>query len=207
MSLLDIVFLLCARFIAIREKRSYGRCWDSIEVRFTNGAEPVVFQQELNWTDDGMFSWIHWTASRKLSKKETRIAERVLRCRLKRAGQKLPRGHSNTELYDAFLEKLSSIHSTNPMEYIQLNGKKIAYRTDAFGDNHYIDYMDYEWRIGTLQLCRDVVITPELLENLTDFIYKDNSPFEYKSYYPWKKYDAQAERLEQEYYTDDELQE
>jgi hypothetical protein len=101
MALLELIFLLCARFVALREKRTYSWWYGQIVVNFHNGSTPVAFYQESIWTDDGSSSELRWMASRKLTKKELKIAEQVLHCRIKRERQKLPRGHNNTQVYNA----------------------------------------------------------------------------------------------------------
>ena len=167
MSVLEIVFLLCARFSALHEKRTYTPCWN-IKVHFSNGASPVVFYEEQIWADDGSCYEIHWKASRKLTKKETQIAERVLRCRIKRIRRKFPRGYNNTKLYNDTIDALRSLHQAHPMEYIALDGKKIAYRTNSYKDDVYDDADDFSWQVGTLMLYRSVVLTEKLLVDLLE---------------------------------------
>jgi hypothetical protein len=87
MSLLDLVFLLCARFIALREHRSKTAQEDTLTVRFSNGAEPVVFNRERVEVSYHNFE-LQWKASRQMTKKELKIAEQVLRCRVKRERRK-----------------------------------------------------------------------------------------------------------------------
>lgn len=87
MSLLDLVFLLCARFIALRDHRSKTSHEDTLTVRFSNGAEPVVFYRERVEVSYHSFE-LEWKASRQMTKKELKITEQVLRCRVKRERRK-----------------------------------------------------------------------------------------------------------------------
>lgn len=219
MALLELIFLLCARFVALRQKRTYGWSWyGQIVVNFHNGADPVSFYYEISLENDGSISRRHrWMASRKLTKKELKIAEQVLLCRIKRERQKLPRGHNNTKLYDATIDALRELHEEHPMESISMNGQLIAKRSDAFGEQRYIDEYDYDWPIGTMQLCRGVILTPELLDAIqnlpryitgmmlascfrtslatADFHNAHSTPLTWKSYFPWEK---NAKRYQQE---------
>jgi len=86
MSLLQLVFLLCTRFIAQRERRLKTSQEDTLTVRFSNGADPVVFSAQTIRSDKQS---PQWTASRKLSQTEAEVAVKVLRCRIKKERRKL----------------------------------------------------------------------------------------------------------------------
>ena len=208
MELLDLIFLLCAQFVATREKRTYGEWYGKIVVNFHDGSNPVAFYQDRIWAVDDSSSELRWMASRKLNKKERRIAEQVLRYRIKKEKQKLPRGRNNTELYTATIKALRNLHEQHPMESIRMNGKMIAYRTDALGNQGFEDENEFLWKIGTLQLCRKVVLTHGLLYHLRKLpihiaglklamVFETRlgqsesgqyvSPFTWVEYIPWEK--------------------
>jgi len=100
MQLLDFVFLLCARFIALREHRCKRWRNDTITVNFNNGAQPVEFYRERVETSYQKFE-LQWKASRQMTKQELKIVEQVLLRRNKRERRKFrktfPEPTSQTE--------------------------------------------------------------------------------------------------------------
>jgi hypothetical protein len=121
---------------------------------------------------------------------------------------------------------LRELHEEHPMKSISMNGQMITKRSDALGEQRYIDEYDYDWPIGTLQLSRKVKLTPELLKALQelpryitgmmlascfrtslaidDFNEKHSTPLTWENYIPWEKnkeqYQREAEEEEEEEY-------